>query len=356
MKRWMFGMAGALAIAACGDGGGTTNDDAGDGSADAGDTGGSDGASDGDTDDGGDDTASDGDTANDSGDGDSGDSDTGDTGDTADDGDTGDTASDGDTESDGGDGDVVAAVPGVRCALSERVAQIDLEAIGNGTFYLNGWITDRPDPWFGEPEWVEGACSFHRFDPTAACEPCAPGALCSVDGTCVPAPKAVPGAVVTLAASGATQDFSAADESGYLYGPVTLAGDRFSLALTIGDVRVTVAEMTVPGALADLTGNLEGDYDAPTRLSLSWSTTGLTDSTAFTRIPINHHAAGPTFAECALPASTGALEVGEAMLAPLAVITGLEFQGLDHVRFAAAETPAGCVEIRYLQRNYVGLF
>lgn len=293
-------------------------------------------------------------------------SDVSDTGDTSDTSDVSDTEPDttvpndtADTDVDDGDSsgdDAIAAVIGGRCALSDRVAQIDVEAIGNGIFYLNGWVTDRPDPWFGAPELTDGACRFFRFDPAAACPPCEPDELCSVAGECVPAPAAVPGAIVTLAAGGDSQAFSAADESGILYGQVTLAGDRFALALAFGDTRVTVAEMTVPGPLANLTGTLEGDYDAPTRLALAWDTAGLTDSSAYTRIPINHHAGGPTFTECALPATTGALEVGEAMLKPLAVITGLEFQGLDHVRFAAAETPAGCVEIRFLQRNYVGFF
>ena len=44
------------------------------------------------------------------------------------------------------------------------------------------------------------------------------------------------------------------------------------------------------------------------------------------------------------------------MLTPLAVVTGLEFQGLEHQRVAAAETPLGCVEFRFTTKQYVGLF
>ncbi len=66
----------------------------------------------------------------------------------------------------------------------------------------------------------------------------------------------------------------------------------------------------------------------------------------FTHIPINHHAGGPTFTECWVEASVHTLQVPGAMLVPLAVETGLEFQGVEHVQVAAAETPAGCVELR----------
>jgi len=43
------------------------------------------------------------------------------------------------------------------------------------------------------------------------------------------------------------------------------------------------------------------------------------------------------------------------VLEPLAVVTGLEFQSFEHVRFAAAETSRGCVELRFSNRQSVGL-
>ena len=64
---------------------------------------------------------------------------------------------------------------------------------------------------------------------------------------------------------------------------------------------------------------------------------------------------GLTFTECAVPASSGALHIDGAMLQPLAAVTGLEFQGVEHVRFAAASTPAGCVELRYETQQYTSL-
>jgi hypothetical protein len=38
------------------------------------------------------------------------------------------------------------------------------------------------------------------------------------------------------------------------------------------------------------------------------------------------------------------------------VVTGLEFQGIEHVRFARAIVPSGCFEIRYSRQLYVDLF
>lgn len=41
------------------------------------------------------------------------------------------------------------------------------------------------------------------------------------------------------------------------------------------------------------------------------------------------------------------------MVDPLAVETGLEFQGLEHAFVAAATTPQGCVEFRFGEQLFV---
>ena len=63
-----------------------------------------------------------------------------------------------------------------------------------------------------------------------------------------------------------------------------------------------------------------------------------------------------TFTMCVVAAAECSFEVGQAMLQPLAVSTGLEFQPVDHVRFAAAETELGCVEFRFIVRQFVSPF
>jgi len=84
-------------------------------------------------------------------------------------------------------------------------------------------------------------------------------------------------------------------------------------------------------------------------------TTQSAGSHVYTLIPINHHAGGPTFTRCVVDAAQGSFLVGEAMLKPLAVGTGLEFQSIAHVRFAAAETPKGCVEFRFFVNHWIDL-
>ena len=70
---------------------------------------------------------------------------------------------------------------------------------------------------------------------------------------------------------------------------------------------------------------------------------------------INHHVTAPTSTDCTVQASTGTLHFEEDMLLPLAVITGLEFQGVDHANVAAAELDADYVEVQLSVVNYVQL-
>ncbi len=246
----------------------------------------------------------------------------------------------------------IVAVPGQRCALDELVGLITIEDSG-GTFYLQGAIDDRPSPWYGAPELTTDACDFHRFDPAAACPPCSETELCGIDGTCSPAPFRHTDVVVKVTSTG-DETYNADPTTGDIFATLTGSGP-FAFDVQYGDVHITLVPTAAPTALVDLTGTLEGGYDAPTKLDVAWSTTDF-GTDVFTRIPINHHAAGPTFTECTVAGSAGALSVGQAMLEPLAVITGLEFQGLEHTRFAAAQTPEGCVELRVMRREFVNLF
>ncbi len=246
----------------------------------------------------------------------------------------------------------IVAVPGQRCGLDERVGLITIEDSG-GTFYLQGAIDDRPTPWYGAPELSTEACDFHRFNPGAACPPCSETELCGIDGTCSAAPVRLTDVVVKLTST-SDETYAADPTTGDIFGTLTGTGP-FAFDIQYGDTHITLVATAAPTALVDLTGTLEGGFEAPTKLDVAWSTTDA-GTDVFTRIPINHHAAGPTFTECVVPGNAGALSVGQAMLEPLAVITGLEFQGLEHTRFAAAQTPAGCVEVRVLRREFVNLF
>lgn len=249
------------------------------------------------------------------------------------------------------------AFPSVRCDLKERIGVIELSGLTDEppSPYLVATLDDRPNPWYGDPALTSNACRHHAFSPTGICaNPCESDETCSIDGQCVPSPRRRKGAVVRLVADGDSQTFTADAQLGYLEGAITLPGKTFALEITWPGHIVTMAAAEAPAALPQLAGILVGSYDAPEKITVTW--TPVEEGThAHTLIPINHHAAGPTFTECAIDASVGVFEVPEAMLTPLAVSTGLEFQGVEHVRFAAAETPEGCVEIRFVTRQYVSL-
>jgi len=270
--------------------------------------------------------------------------------------DTADATPDADPgDGDASSGDLTIAVPGARCALDERVGLIEISAPAFGpNGYVSGAIADRPFPWYGAPELTTDACAFHR-QATTACPACDADELCGRDGQCAPAPQNRTDVTLTLSAGDDTQTFTSDGTTGDVWGDITLAGGTLAAEITFAGHRVTLAATPFPAQLAGLAGTLAGGYDAPTSLDITW-TSDPAGGVVFTHIPINHHAGGPTFTTCAVPASSGAMHVGEAMLTPLAVSTGLEFQGVHHLRFAAAETPYGCVELRITGgQQYVNL-
>jgi hypothetical protein len=157
------------------------------------------------------------------------------------------------------------------------------------TVDVSASIADRPDIVGNEATLSDDACTFFQQEIPGFCEPgCAWDESCDASGSCVPQPVPATDVVLTL----------------------------------------------------------DGGSDSPDGLAISW-TPAPTGALVFTLIPINHHAGGPTYTECAVDAAVGSMHVPGEMLKPLAVSTGLEFQGVDHVRFAAAQTPDGCVEFRF---------
>lgn len=249
------------------------------------------------------------------------------------------------------------ATPGARCELKDRIGVIELSGVTDEPPfpYLVATLNDRPNPWYGEPALTTDACRHHAFKPTGICEDsCGLDETCSIDGECAPLPLRLKAATLRLVAGEESQTFTADAELGYLEGAITLQGKTFGLEVSWPGQVVSFPAAEAPAALPQLAGTLAGSYDAPEKVTITWTPVAA-GTHAYTLIPVNHHAAGPTFTECAVDASLGSFEVPEAMLTPLAVSTGLEFQGVEHVRFAAAETPEGCVELRFLTRHYLSL-
>jgi len=243
----------------------------------------------------------------------------------------------------------VAATPGTRCPVAERVGLVVIAGYDYAPDDLQVWgrLLDRPHPLYGEPTLEDESCAFYACRATAPCDPpCEGGSLCSLDGECTPAPVPAFDAELVLRADGHEQRFTP-DNSGSINGLLELAGDRFAVELRGNGVVVTLVETTVPSFLESVTGTLSGTCGRPTGFDIEWPAPPELDSHVYTHIPINHHAQGLSFTECTVPAAAGSVHIDEPMLTPLAVITGLEFQGAEHLRFAAAETALGCVELRF---------
>jgi len=265
-----------------------------------------------------------------------------------------------DAGADAGPAGPIPAVLGARCAPMERVGLIELgDAWGSRS--LSAQLYDAPNPLLSEPAQADAACDFYQYAPGPPCDPaCGQGTTCGLDGTCQPEPQAALDAVVTLSAQGDEEVFTADPVTGSVWGSVTLPGDTLAVRVAWLDQEVTLTATTIPGELSDLAGQLQGGYSQPQSLDLTWTppSEGPADPNGpqvFTDIPINHHAGGPTHTVCAVPDTAGSLHVDGAMLQPLAVITGLEFQGVAHVQFAAAQTPLGCVELRLRTFQYTDL-
>jgi hypothetical protein len=238
------------------------------------------------------------------------------------------------------------AVIGQVCPVESRIGLVQLA--GFPAPYVQVTLYDRPDPWIGEPELSTPTCDFHHYT-AGQCGACDAGQTCSLDDTCVPERRTIKDATLVVSAGAAERDYAADPELGGIYSTVDIgnSASSYSMTLSWGDTQVQLGAMPVASAdLANLAITIEGDSSMPGALEATWEPSS---PGAFVRstIPINHHAAGPTFTECAAPESAGAFHADAAMIDPLAVITGLEFQGVEHVFVAAATIPEGCVEFRF---------
>lgn len=253
-------------------------------------------------------------------------------------------------ESEGGSaGGPYQAVHGQLCPVESLLGVVELS--GFPTPYVQVALFDGKDPWIGEAELSTSTCSFHHYT-AGGCPTCEAGETCSLAHACVPERRTIKDATLLVSVGAAQRQYQADPTLGGIYSMLDIgnAASSFAMTLSWGDLEVRLGAMTVAsGQLANAVVKIEGDYDAPGALDATWTPS---QSGAFVRgrIPINHHAGGPTFTECAAPESAGAFHADAAMIDPLAVKTGLEFQGLEHVFVAAATTPAGCIEFRFGER------
>lgn len=244
------------------------------------------------------------------------------------------------------------AVVGQRCALASTIGVVQLAGFPEP--YVQVTLYDRKDPWLTEPELVTATCAFHRYTP-GVCQECETGEVCTDADECVPEPRTVKDARLVVSAGNQQRQYDANPQLGGIYSMLDIGDEasEFAMTLSWAGTHVTLPPMRVgSGKIAALSVTVEGDSEAPGALTASWAPS---NSGAFvrTRIPINHHAGGPTFTECAALESAGTFQADAEMVDPLAVSTGLEFQGVEHVFIAAAETAQGCVEFRFGPQLFV---
>lgn len=239
---------------------------------------------------------------------------------------------------------------GAVCAIEARVGEVGLWASGTDA-YLSAVLYDRPNPWYGPPTLANDSCAYHHTD-TAACGACDDGQVCGWSGECEAEARVVVDTTLEITADGVAQTFTADSTTGQLWGVAGPLGATYTMTLTFADQTVEVPDLQVaePVTQVEIIGH--GDSMAPTSLDASWAADL---GRVRTTIPINHHAGGPTFTRCDVEASTRAFHATEDMLLPLAVSTGLEFQGIDHAHTAAVTTELGCVEVRLGSQQYVGV-
>lgn len=255
------------------------------------------------------------------------------------------------------------AVPGDRCTWSNRIGSVQIWFDDFQQPSISGVITDKLHPWYGPPALETSTCAHYAYSDQCG-GPCVAGELCGYDGVCTQGPLNLGDTTVSISTLPIPGDTTVVGETivmpegfdGGSWGEFDLPGDAFSARVVAPGYDIRVAPMKIPEAPPGISGTLSGPYEAPTAVDVTWSWSGPGDyGSVYTNVPINHHAAGPTFTECAVDIASQLLHIDGDMLVPLSVITGLEFQGVEYVRFAAAQTPAGCVEFRFSQRAYVDL-
>lgn len=255
------------------------------------------------------------------------------------------------------------AVPGERCLRSNRIGSVQVWFGEGQAPSIYATLTDRLHPWYGPPAIQNSTCAYYEYTDTCG-GTCVAGEICSHDGVCTAGPLNLGATTVAISTLDIPGDSTVAGETiwmpesfdGGSWGEFDLPGDAFSARVIAPGYDIRVAPMSVPVALESLNGTISGTENEPTAVDITWFWSGPGDfGSVYTSIAINHHAGGPSFTECAVGVESQQLHIEGDVLVPLAVSTGLEFQNVEFARFAAAQTPAGCVEFRFAQRTYLDL-
>lgn len=235
-----------------------------------------------------------------------------------------------------------------RCARERRVGLVEIYG-EPGALVVWASLYGTPDPWIRPPSASAGLCAFYPNRPATPCDenPCPDTSDCGFTGACTSMSheRAVDSQLAVFG-DGEEQVFARDDVTGYVGGKVALGASTIGLRVTWLGMEVSLAEVPLPPArLESLVGETHLFDSGP--IAMAWQPVEDTPwaSVVTTEIHADHHANSWIFVACEVSASAGALHVDGALTALLG--PALEYGGyVDHVRFAAAETPLGCVEIR----------
>ena len=214
------------------------------------------------------------------------------------------------------------------CDPGTEIAYVRLINYGKTTTVL-AEAFDAPDVTIGTPALVAGDCAYHVHD-RAACGGCDLGDVCSQTGGCVVRRSPVLGSTIAVTIDGVEQNFEA-NEFGQIWsdlGPITT--DIETSLSWDGTVASAPAWSPPTGDIGPVVA-VSGEWDAPGELIVTWTDQG-ESALVTTTVPINHHVPDSTFVHCVSAESTEMFSAPAEMIDPLAVITGLEFQDLEHER------------------------
>lgn len=229
-------------------------------------------------------------------------------------------------------------VPDVLCSPEERAGLIGLSRTGDDRVILGARIFDGPTPAMGLPA-IEGPdCVFHLYEP-GACD-CDDDRVCAGDGSCRAEPRARFDLLVEVEGYGA---FAADETTGLAYGDLGSAEELYTLTVEVAGQRVELPPLQV-GPRVEVEIEIDDNEMAPGELIASW-TPPETEGRMRTVIPINHHAAPGTFTVCDVASSAGGFTASAEQIDPLAVVTGLEFQGMASLQGGHIPSSDGCIEV-----------
>ncbi len=232
-------------------------------------------------------------------------------------------------------------VRGESCPSHQSIGHFGLWDNGNagGRFYT------APNPYVGQPTIESEDCIYYEYD-AAGCGICPEDLVCRGDGECVAWPDLFEDLVVEGSSGEESFVLEHDLESGHTTGSYGDPSLTWDLVLRFGGLEVEIPGMAVASDLQDVQVVVEVDDTTGTYGALDATWTPLDDGAVVrSEIPINHHAHPGTLTACSASTEAGGFHATAEQIEPLSVVTGLEFQGLEHMHVAAVYTSLGCAEV-----------